>query len=177
MALRTGHGNGRGVPRVEVLPPDELPAATPSISARADRDPSGRFARGNTAGTAQRVHPGARGQLAIEKSDPTVRPFLAWGRRYASHRRRELAAAHGGHISAGVGAMIESAGLALASSRYLHARGAELADPELLKRASALANDARQNELAAWELAAREAGARPQANPLDALRRAVIEGK
>jgi hypothetical protein len=100
--------------------------------------------------------------LGLDRSDPKVRPFLAWGRRYASHRRRELAQAHGGSISAGVGALIESAALALGASRYLHALGAETGDPEILKRASALANDARQNELAGWELAAREAAARPR---------------
>jgi hypothetical protein len=29
MALRAGHGNGAGSPRVEVLPADELPVGTP----------------------------------------------------------------------------------------------------------------------------------------------------
>jgi len=79
-----------------------------------------------------------------------------------------MAQAHGGEISAGVGAMLESAAMALAASRYLHSKGAETGDADLLKRASALANDARQNELAAWELAAREAAARPRA-PVDPL--------
>ena len=30
MALRAGHGAGGGQPRIEVLPPDELPAPVPS---------------------------------------------------------------------------------------------------------------------------------------------------
>jgi hypothetical protein len=51
MALRAGHGAGAGVPRVEVLPPDELPAGMP-VDARpggpADRGDAGRFAHGNT---------------------------------------------------------------------------------------------------------------------------------
>lgn len=49
MALRTGHGNGAGVPRVEVLPVDELPAGVqaPTLdSARHERTPDGRFAPG-----------------------------------------------------------------------------------------------------------------------------------
>ncbi len=167
MALRKGHGKGKSAPlRAEVLPPDELPPALGSDTARPGRGPDGRFAPGNVLGRAQRVHPGARGQLGLDKTDPAVRPFLAWGRRYAAHRRRELAAAHGGEISAGVGAMVESAGLALAASRFLSSKAAETGDPELLKRASALACDARQHELASWELAAREAKARP-AKPRD----------
>ncbi len=31
MALRNGHGNGAGQPRVEVLPPDELPLGVQAI--------------------------------------------------------------------------------------------------------------------------------------------------
>lgn len=168
MALRAGHGSGAGVPRIEVLPADELPLAMPAITGRSNRRPDGKFASGNTVAKAQRVHPGARGQVGLDKADPAVRPFIAWGRRYASHRRRELAEAHGGGISAGVGALVESAGLALGASRYLHAKASETGDADLMKRASALANDARQNELAAWELAAREAQARPKA-PFDPL--------
>src|SRR5579859_6614330 len=51
MALRTGHGNGAGVPRVEVLPVDELPAGVPADArpeSPSDRGESGRFAPGNT---------------------------------------------------------------------------------------------------------------------------------
>jgi hypothetical protein len=50
MTLRTGHGTGRGSLRVEVLPPDELPAGTPAIAREArprDRGEAGRFAPGN----------------------------------------------------------------------------------------------------------------------------------
>lgn len=36
MTLRAGHGRGRGVPRVEVMPADELPSATPAIAVRPD---------------------------------------------------------------------------------------------------------------------------------------------
>jgi hypothetical protein len=163
VALRAAHGTGRpALVRVEVMQADELPPARPALTDRSGRGADGRFVRGNTEARAQRVHPGARGLVGLDKTDKAVRPFLAWGRRYASHRRRELAALHGGACSAGVGAMIESAGLALAASRYLHAKGAETGDPDLLKRASALANDARQAELASWELASREAAARPR---------------
>ena len=156
MTLRRGHGLGAGVPRIEVLPADELPPASTPIAVRADRDANGRWVAGNAAARAQRVRPGARGLLDVERATGAVRAFGRWGRRYASNRRAELAAAHGGTLSAGAGALVESAALALAASRFLYARGADLGDVELMRRASALANDARQNELAAWELAARE---------------------
>ena len=50
--------------------------------------------------------------------------------------------------------------LQLAASRYLFDQGARTGDPSLLKTASQLANDSRQNLLAAYELAQREAQAR-----------------
>ena len=36
MALRSGHGNGAGVPRGEVLPPYELPAPASAATAPLD---------------------------------------------------------------------------------------------------------------------------------------------
>lgn len=162
MALRTGHGTGTGVPRVEVLPPDELPSATPSIAAPLDRTPDGRFAPGNAAGRAKRVRPGVRGSVGLDKADPRYRSFARWGARYGAHRRRELAHAHGGHLSAGASAIIESAAQAMAASRYVQQLAAECGDPELFRQAANLASTARQHELAAWELAAREAQARPR---------------
>lgn len=157
MPLRTGHGKGRGVPRIEVLPPDELPSATPSVSDRIERTPDGRFTAGNTVARSKRLRV-VSALTAAANSD--FAPFARWGKRYAAHRRSELAAAHGGSISAGVGALIESASMQLASSRYLAAKGAASGDAAMMKTSSALANDARQNELTAWELAAREAKVR-----------------
>jgi hypothetical protein len=63
--------------------------------------------------------------------------------------------------------ILDSARLALVASRYLEAKGAESGDADMLRRASALACDARQHELAAWELAAREAQSRPRNAPTD----------
>lgn len=157
--------------RPEVLRPDELPPASPSLAARAGRGPDGRFTRGNTEQRSKLVRPGPRGYAGIAV-DASFAPFQGWGRRYASARRAELAAAHGGHLSAGVGALVESAGAQLAASRWCHAKASEKGDAALFKQASALANDARQNELAAWELAAREAKARSvKAGPVDPLAR------
>jgi hypothetical protein len=94
--------------------------------------------------------------------DPRYQVFARWGQRYGAHRRRELAAAHGGEISAGVGAIVESAAQAMAASRFVQRLASEAGDPELFKQASQLASTARQHELAAWELAHREAVARPK---------------
>lgn len=170
MTLRTGHGNGAGSPRIEVLPPDELPPATPALPVRPDRDAAGRFVRGNAAGIAKRVKPGVRGALGLAKADPRYQAFARWGARYGAHRRRELARAHGGEISAGVGAIVESAAQAMAASRFVQAIASESGDAELFKQAAALASTARQHELAAWELAAREAQARPKRDPVAAIR-------
>jgi hypothetical protein len=51
MALRTGHGNGAGVPHVEVMPADELPVGVPAEARQespSDRGKAGRFAPGNS---------------------------------------------------------------------------------------------------------------------------------
>lgn len=158
MAGQRSHSAFRPV----VLPPDELPSATGSDSDRPQRTPDGRWALGNTEARRNRVRPGRSGLAGIDATLPEFKPFARWGGRYASHRRTELAQSHGGQVSAGVGAIIESAGLAMAASRFLHSRAAQTGDAELFKQAAALAQTARQHELAAWELAAREAAARPK---------------
>ena len=166
MAVRSGHGTGAGTPRVEVLPPDELPPATSAGADRPQRSADGRFVRGNTVARAGRLRPGEQGLLGVDRSLPEYRAFARWGRRYSSHRRRELALAHGGEISAGVGAIVESAALAMAASRFLSSRGAQTGDASMLAQAARLSETARQHELAAWELASREAKTR--AKPGDA---------
>ncbi len=176
MALRSGHGVGAGSPRIEVLPPDELPPATPGLPVRAGRDAQGRFVRGNAEGQSKRVKPGVRGALGLDKADPRYKVFARWGARYGAYRRRELAQAHGGRISAGVGAIVESAAQAMAASRFVQALASETGDPELFKQAAALASTARQHELAAWELAAREAQAQPKRDALADLRAQLAKG-
>jgi hypothetical protein len=164
MTLRKGHGTGAGAPRIEVMPADELPPASPNPTAPSNRGPDGRFLRGNTAQRDKLVRPGVRGFTSALAVHEDFAPFQRWGQRYASHRRTELATAHGGKLSAGVSALIESAGAQLAASRFVQAKASATGDADGFKRASALANDARQNELAAWELAAREGKAREESD-------------
>jgi hypothetical protein len=115
--------------------------------------------------------------LGLAKADPVYQTCARWGSRYAAHRRAELAKAHGGELSAGVGALVESAGNALADSRYVRAKAAEKGDPALFKLAASLATEARQCELAAWELAAREAAARPRGDVVASMRARILGGK
>ncbi|GAC1575143.1 MAG: hypothetical protein NVS3B20_24920 [Polyangiales bacterium] len=51
MTLRRGHGKGAGVPRIEVMPADELPAGLPGEARNespGDRGALGKFAPGNS---------------------------------------------------------------------------------------------------------------------------------
>ncbi len=85
---------------------------------------------------------------------------------YKTARSREFFEAHG-YVSSGVGALLASASLALSASRFLYELGAstpivadergQLTMPQVLQMASRLSDSARQNELSAWELCAREA--------------------
>jgi hypothetical protein len=164
MALRTAHGKGRdAVVRVEVLPADELPAVTPAVTDRSGRDAAGRFARYNTVSKKPRLRPGVLAPDA--DAGPAFEPYARWAKSYYHRRRRELAQAHGGSVSAGVANLIASAAQQLAQSRFLAARAAEDGDADRMKLSSSLADAARQNELAGFEIAAREAKARPNPDP------------
>lgn len=80
-------------------------------------------------------------------------------RAYQRTRTRELLVSHG-WVSSGVSSLLSAASLALAASRYLYQLATQTPVDrvaEILKKASSLADSHRQNELAAWELCAREA--------------------
>lgn len=83
---------------------------------------------------------------------------------YRKARVRELMISHG-FVSSGASALLASASLAIASSRYLYEQAAAAGEGmlEILKTAARLADSARQNELAAWELCARESVAKRKA--------------
>jgi hypothetical protein len=98
----------------------------------------------------------------LAKGDHRYAEMVRLANSYRKHRARELVIAHG-FVSAGVSALLSSAALALAASRYLHERFAETGDIPLLTQASKLGTDARTGELSAWELCAREAVARRKA--------------
>lgn len=163
MAMRAGHGSGAGTPRIEVLPADELPQAQ---AAGADPLAAGRDAAGKVRSAAA-----ARAMAKLPRRSRFVPRKLALDPRFEQHNRRrlewqrkrmaELQAAHGG-VSHGVGAMLNAAAWLYAAGEFASELAAETADLEAFKQAATLTSTARQHELAAWELCAREALARPK---------------
>jgi hypothetical protein len=169
MTLRNGHG----ALRPEVLRPDELPAPmaadAPDLSGVTRRQngtvdgPTAARALGSIGGHQKAKGVALARSLGLPPATETT-AFTSY-RRSASHFRRyhcaELAKMAGGHCGAAPSSMVASAALQLAASRFLFDQGARTGDAATLKTASQLANDSRQNLLAAYELAQREAQARP----------------
>lgn len=175
MALRAGHGNGAGVPRIEVLPADELPAgiAGPEPHLRALPRPP------YAAGSAEAREAGRRGGkkraqttalaagLGIDKTPPEAgwAPYRRAAENFAKLHIDTLArTVGGGTCGPGPSSMVQSAAWQLAASRYAF----EVTGDHAL--GSRLANDSRQNLLAAHELCAKEAS-RPKESVLARLRR------
>jgi hypothetical protein len=182
MTLRTGHGTGAGVPRVEVLPADELPAGVPGPARQAPaRDASGRLRP--SPGTTELARSGGRaaaearqlGQLLGLWEAPEGHPYAAYARlarEWRDAHMRELAATvGGGEVGPGPASIVSTAALELGASRYLADLGAQNGDAKMLLDASRLADASRQNLLAAHELAAKEATARLAGQPHDPHRR------
>lgn len=172
MALRKGHGNGAGVPRVEVLPCDELPTGQQAPARPApERDASGRLLPG--AGTSAIAREGGKarhearrlaqllGLTEVEEGHPYYmyhRLARTWRDEHMTTLARDVG---GGEVSAGPASIVSTAAIQLAASRYLSDLGAQNGDARMLLDASRLGNESRQNLLAAHELCAREAAARP----------------
>ncbi|MBI2391503.1 MAG: hypothetical protein HYV09_18075 [Deltaproteobacteria bacterium] len=174
MALRTGHGKGGGVPRIEVLPADELPAGVPA-GARGDspldRGEAGRFARGNglarVGGKARAGKTRLADRLGLRRlaDDSRFGPYKAAAVSFRRAQCAELArTVGGGYCGPGPSSFVASAALQLAWARYLSDLAAETDNPDLAVQSSRLMNDSRQNLLAAHELAAKEAEARRKAD-------------
>jgi hypothetical protein len=188
MALRTGHGTGAGTPRVEVLPADELPAGVPDAARQespTDRGEAGRFARGNRLARAGGKARAGKTRLADRlglRQLPDGSAFATYKASAVSFRRAQCAAlassVGGGYCGPAPSSFVASAALQLAWSRYLSDVAAETGDGELAIQASRLANDSRQNLLAAHELCARESAGRPPVeNAVDRIRRELLEAK
>lgn len=172
--IRGGHGNGRGKPRVEIVP-DELArgiaaplalVALPAAPRSDERTSGGTFTKGSN--TAQRN--GARKSaetrrqlkalrgLGLKGAPPTeLAPYLEDIEAFAAHEIDRLGRNVGGGVcGAAPASLVQSAALQLGASRAAFARG----DSAL---GSKLANESRGNLCAAHELCAREAQARPKA--------------
>lgn len=173
MALRSGHGKGAGVPRVEVMPADELPDPVPPPVATTSPQRKGRqngacwdsdTARelGRLGGLAKARRVRLIDSLGLKKiaENADFKPYRDAAEEFTTHHLAELAKQAGGSVGPAPSTMVASAALQLAASRWAFDRGAAENDPALIKLGSSLANDSRQNLLAAYELAVREARVR-----------------
>lgn len=173
MALRSGHGSGAGVPRIEVLPVDELPDGLPG-DARAespnDRKPNGFFAPGNSLAAAGGRARAGRARLASQlgltsaEADPAFAPYRRSAEGFRRAQVARLASSVGaGECGPGPASIVASAALQLSASRFYFDRG----EHEL---GSKLADASRQNLLASWEMCAKEAQIRGKhrVNPIHA---------
>jgi len=191
MANRTGHGTGKGQPRIEVLPPDELPP--PVAADRADMSGLERRHNGQVAGSEAAASLGRQGgrakatrvalarELGLGDVDnaPAFRRYRTAANAFRRLHCSELATMAGGELGAGPCSMVASAALQLAASRFVFDQATRTGDAAQFKTASALSNDSRQNLLAAYELAVREAAARMAAtmNVTDLHRRILSAGR
>jgi hypothetical protein len=134
MALRSGHRNGAGSPRVEVLPVDELPAGLPAPTRpEAVRDDAVRFVPG--AGTSELARKSAKAahesrELAAVlglwdvPEDHPYAPYARLGREWRdSHMAQLGATVGGGEVGPGPASVVSSAALQLAASRCLSDKG------------------------------------------------------
>lgn len=187
MTLRAGHGKGAGVPRVETLPADELPAGVAApTSPLIPRDEAGRVlpgpgaallgARGGKSASDARQLAQLLGRREVPDDHPYA-PYARLAREWRDDHMAQLAATvGGGEVGPGPASVVSTAALQLGASRYLHDLGAETGDAKMLLDASRLADASRQNLLAAHELTAKEAQARPKKNPTLALIEKIQRG-
>ena len=172
MAIRSGHGNGAGFPRVEVLPPDEQPRGIPAPSREppppepdAVRRSNGSIAdscfarelgrRGGLARAAKAKQLRALSGLGLRGALPEkLRPFLEDAEQFATHEVQRLAEECGGGVCPpNASALVQQAALAMAGSRASYAAGDMVAG-------SRLGAEVRSCLLGARELCVREAETR-----------------
>jgi hypothetical protein len=108
--------------------------------------------------------------LTALTDDAAFGPYRTGAEHFVTHHLSELTAVAGGFVGSGPSSMVSSAALQLAASRYCFDRAAQAGDTDLMKLGSTLANDSRQNLLAAYELAVRTAALKAAARgPIDPL--------
>lgn len=182
MTWRKGHGAGAGVPRIEVLPPDELPVGQPAPArppSRGDRGPNGRFLPQNSLASVAGQANAGKGRLASRLGlgelahDSAFRPYKTAAATFRRAHCAELARTVGGGVCGPApSSLVASAAIQLAWSRFLSDKAAETGDADMALKASRLAESSRTSLMAAHELCAREAMARPRpaVDPLAAYR-------
>ena len=164
---------------VEVARPDELPVGVRGPARRVatgNRGPGGRLLPGKeTSELASRAARAKGENLRLERllgrvDLPEGHPVLPYRRDAAdwrdAHLERLSTSVGGGEVGPAVQAIVSSAALQHAASRWLFDRAALEQDSKLALDASRLADASRQNLLAAHELCAREA---PRGEDNDAI--------
>jgi len=178
VTLRFVKTPGRSPVHIEVLPPDELPRAQAGTAdpIAAGRDAAGKLRSSAAASALAKLPRRSRflpRQLTCDaRFEPHNRRRLEWQRK----RLAELQAAHGA-VSHGVGAMLNAAAWLYAGGEFAAELAAAAGDLDGFKSAATLTSTARQHELAAWELAAREAENQPRENVVDRVRRQLLAPK
>ena len=172
MALRKGHGTGAGVPRIEVMPPDELPdPVSVAVPAPAPAGPVVRREDGTIADSATAKALGARGGLAKAQKkkllqgmglvelaeDKTFTPYYRAAQAWLDHQVQTYAQMCGGYLGSGPWGFLGNAAIALAMSRYLADKGFEAGDETITRQALRYMDAFKQQQLAAYELGVREA--------------------
>jgi hypothetical protein len=157
------------------LPAAELPAGIPADervplppSDAPERLPNGHFVKGARSAQSKggKASAGlARIALTIgADADERFKPYKAMAVAFRKKHMQELARdVGGGYCGTGPSTMVESAARQYAASQFLFDTAGT--DAKLLKLASQLGNDSRQNILAAFELCAKEATARRAVAP------------
>lgn len=173
--IRRAHGKAAAlgaVAVVEVSPPDELPAGVPAPARPApSRDATGKLKPG--AGTSELARKGGRArhesrQLAAllglwqPPEGHAFAPYARLGREWRdSYMQTVSQTIGGGEVDEGAALILSNAAVQLGASRFLFDQGAKKRNAKMLLDASRLADAARQSVLAAFEIAARSAKARP----------------
>jgi len=168
VTIRSAHGAAAALGRIAVVetsPIDELPAGVPALNAPAQpaRDGLGRYRAGHpatiaaarAAGRAKRDRTALAHTLGVASDDPAWRTYLGQAEAFRRAQVRLLAeTVGGGRCGPAPAALVASAALALAASRFRYAQGE-------MTEGARLAAEVRANLLGAHELCAREAAARP----------------
>ena len=178
MTLRTRHGNHKkhGVgPVIEVLPADELPAPIADLDAKTElveiqrvdgkvvsKEAARALGRLGGLRTAKRVKLARTLGIAKIAADKAFAPYMQAAEEFVKEELATRAKSAGGHVGPAASSMIASASLQLATSRFAFDKFAATEEIVWANLGSRMADASRQNLLAAYELAVREAQIRSQ---------------
>jgi hypothetical protein len=167
MAWRSGHGRGRGIPRIEALRPADLPGglAVTSPTAEAERNAAGHFVAGpGTSALARRGGRAKRHSCALASklelvpgaTGADLQPYLPAARALARTLKASIAETIGGGVCPAMAGLMVVKGARLTAIEQVAIARGEYA------LAARLSSEARSCFMASWEIAAREAYCRPR---------------